>query len=166
MEDFGRALDRLYRKNVQSNVLEFRTHLPRYSLRAAAGKFLENQEITEEGWVEAPEDLRLGPDMFVAKSRATPWNRSFPMARCACFGTASQDRGRAGWCWPKNLETGGNDRYAVKRYQSEKSESEAQELAARVDSPGIAESGSIRPGISIRTKRNTASSPSSCGVLD
>ena len=51
VEDFGRALDRLYLKNVQSNVLEFRTHLPRYSLRAAAGKFLENQEIQKTaGW--------------------------------------------------------------------------------------------------------------------
>src|SRR5580704_19522796 len=35
VEDFERALNRLYLKNVQSNVLEFRTHLPRYSLRAA-----------------------------------------------------------------------------------------------------------------------------------
>src|SRR5579863_3894065 len=66
VEDFGRALDRLYLKNVQSNVLEFRTHLPRYSLEAAAGKFLDNREISEEGWVEAPENLRLSSDMFVA----------------------------------------------------------------------------------------------------
>src|SRR5579871_3588004 len=34
VEDFDRALDRLYLKHVQSTVLEFRTHLPRYSLRA------------------------------------------------------------------------------------------------------------------------------------
>ena len=65
--DFDRTLNRLYRENVQSNVLEFRTHLPRYSLKAAAGKFLENQEVTAEGWIEAPQDLRLAPDMFVAE---------------------------------------------------------------------------------------------------
>src|SRR5579863_2196212 len=34
VEDFSRALDRLYRENVQSKVLEFRTHLPLYSLKA------------------------------------------------------------------------------------------------------------------------------------
>src|SRR5580658_8481382 len=38
VSDFDRTLDRLYRKHVPSNVLEFRTHLPKYSLRAAAGK--------------------------------------------------------------------------------------------------------------------------------
>src|SRR5215472_7459 len=68
VEDFDRALDRLYRKHVQSTVLEFRTHLPKYSLRAAAGKFLDNEEITGQGWIEAPEDMRhLYPDMFVAE---------------------------------------------------------------------------------------------------
>src|SRR5271166_534129 len=67
VEDFERAVDRLYRKHVESKVLEFRTHLPRYSLKVAAGKFLENEEISEQGWVEAPEGLRLTPDMFVAQ---------------------------------------------------------------------------------------------------
>src|SRR5258708_6619485 len=47
VEDFSRALDRLYRIHVESTVLPFRTHLPRYSLRAAAGRFLENAEIGE-----------------------------------------------------------------------------------------------------------------------
>jgi len=51
VSDFDRALNRLYLENVQSKVLEFRTHLPKYSLRAAAGKFLENQEVTAEGWI-------------------------------------------------------------------------------------------------------------------
>ena len=38
VEDFDRALDRLYRKNVPSNVLEFRTHLPKYSLAGGGRK--------------------------------------------------------------------------------------------------------------------------------
>src|SRR5215467_14714951 len=44
VDDFTRALDRLYLKHVPSKVLAFRTHLPRYSLQVAAGKFLENEE--------------------------------------------------------------------------------------------------------------------------
>src|ERR1700687_904602 len=41
VDDFSRTVERLYRQHVQSNVIEFKTHLPRYSLRAAAGKFLD-----------------------------------------------------------------------------------------------------------------------------
>ena len=68
VDDFSRALDRLYRQHVQTNVIPFKTHLPRYSLRAAAGKFLDNEEVVEQGWVEAPEDMRqLYPDMFIAE---------------------------------------------------------------------------------------------------
>src|SRR2546429_662275 len=50
VEDFERALARLYRQHVTSNVRPFLTHLPLYSLEVAAGKFLENQEISEERW--------------------------------------------------------------------------------------------------------------------
>src|SRR5438094_851878 len=39
VEDFGRAVMRLYRELVQSTVRPFVTHLPRYSLAVAAGKF-------------------------------------------------------------------------------------------------------------------------------
>jgi SOS-response transcriptional repressor LexA len=120
VEDFGRALDRLYLKNVPSNVLEFRTHLPRYSLRAAAGKFLENQEITEEGWIETPEDLRLGPDMFVAEISGHSMEPRIPDGSLCVFrhGVAGSREGRL--VLVEDLETGGNNRYAVKRYRSEK----------------------------------------------
>src|SRR5438132_9839806 len=67
VEDFERALARLYRQHVQASVQEFVTHLPRYSLAVAAGRFLENQEVTAEGWEEAPAGLRLTPEMFVAR---------------------------------------------------------------------------------------------------
>src|SRR5271155_2046126 len=67
VDDFERALARLYREHVQSKVHPFVTHLPRYSLAVAAGKFLENQEVAEEGWEETPADLRLTPELFVAR---------------------------------------------------------------------------------------------------
>ena len=59
VDDFPRALNRLYRQHVQAEVQEFVTHLPRYSLMVAAGPFLDNKEITEEAWEEAPAGLRL-----------------------------------------------------------------------------------------------------------
>ncbi len=125
VEDFPRALDRLYLKNVQSNVLEFRTHLPKYSLRAAAGKFLENQEISEDGWVEAPEDLRLATDMFVAQIAGHSMEPRIPDGSLCVFrhGVVGSRQGRL--VLVENLESTGNNRYAVKRYESEKVQSEA-----------------------------------------
>ncbi len=116
MEDLDRALNQLYLKNVQSNVLEFRTHLPRYSLRAAAGKFLENQEIAEDGWVEAPEDLRLSTDMFVAQIAGHSMEPRIPDGSLCVFryGVVGSRIGRL--VLAEERGAGDNDRYAVKRY--------------------------------------------------
>jgi len=132
VEDFRRALDRLYLQNVQSNVLEFRTHLPRYSLRAAAGKFLENQEISEDGWVEAPDDLRLSTDMFVAKIAGRSMQPRIPDGSLCVFrhGVAGSRQGRL--VLVESLDGTGNDRYAVKRYQSEKAQSDDSWRHARI----------------------------------
>ncbi len=67
VDSFTRALDRLYSEYVEPVKVErYLTHLPLYSLRAAAGKLGEDMESVEEDWVRAPEGLRLGPDLFVA----------------------------------------------------------------------------------------------------
>ncbi len=118
VDDFDRAVDRLYRKNVQSNVLEFRTHLPKYSLRAAAGKFLENEEISEDGWVEVPENLRLTPDMFVAEIAGHSMEPLIPDGSLCVFlyGVVGSRTGRL--VLAEQLDTTGNNRYAVKRYRS------------------------------------------------
>jgi SOS-response transcriptional repressor LexA len=126
VDDFGRALDRLYLKNVQSNVLEFRTHLPRYSLRAAAGKFLENEEITADGWIEAPEDLRLSPDMFVAHIAGHSMEPLIPDGSLCVFryGVTGSRQGRL--VLVENRANGA-DQYTVKRYTSKKTESAESE---------------------------------------
>src|SRR5215472_15470519 len=67
VDDFDRALGRLYRRHVPCPVRPFVTHLPRYSLAVAAGRFLDNSEVTEEGWELAPNGLKLTPNMFVAR---------------------------------------------------------------------------------------------------
>lgn len=120
VDDFDRTLNRLYRQNVQSNVVEFRTHLPRYSLRVAAGKFLENDEVTEESWIEAPEDLRLAPGMFVARIEGHSMEPFIPDGSLCIFrsGVAGSRQGRL--VLVENLETAGNNRYTVKRYSSVK----------------------------------------------
>ena len=67
VDAFTRHLDLLYREHVEPAAVQpFRTHLPLYSLRAAAGRLGEEMESVEEDWVRAPEDIKLTPDLFVA----------------------------------------------------------------------------------------------------
>jgi phage repressor protein C with HTH and peptisase S24 domain len=123
VEDFDRALDRLYRKHVDSKVLEFRTHLPRYSLRAAAGRFLDNEEIVEEGWVEVPGSMpHLYPDMFVAEIVGASMEPLIPDGSLCVFraGVAGSRAGRL--VLAEDLEA---NAYAVKRYKSEKTPTES-----------------------------------------
>jgi phage repressor protein C with HTH and peptisase S24 domain len=122
VDDFARALNRLYLQNVQSNVIEFGTHLPRYSLKAAAGKFLENASIEEEGWIEAPEDLRLSTDMFVAQIAGHSMEPRIPDGALCVFryGVVGSRTGRL--VLAQERGAGGNDRYAVKRYHRDPSQ--------------------------------------------
>src|SRR5579862_680757 len=114
VEDYPRALDRLYRQHVPSKVLEFRTHLPRYSLQVAAGKFLENEEVTEQGWIEAPADLRLGPDMFVAQIAGHSMEPLIPDGSLCVFraGVTGSRVGRLVLAEDREANA-----FAVKRYQ-------------------------------------------------
>ncbi len=120
VEDFDRALNRLYRAHVPSKVLEFRTHLPRYSLRVAAGKFLENEEVNADGWIEVPGDLRLTPDLFVARIEGHSMEPLIPDGSLCVFrhGVAGSRQGRL--VLVEDTAAGGNNRYTVKRYVGEK----------------------------------------------
>jgi SOS-response transcriptional repressor LexA len=119
-DDFERALARLYREHVQSTVRPFITHLPRYSLAVAAGKFLENQEVQEEVWDEAPSDLRLTKELFVARIQGRSMEPRIPDGSLCVFrqGVTGSRQGRL--VLVEQLGGGANDRYTVKRYASEK----------------------------------------------
>lgn len=66
--DARATVDRLFDEFVDSEVRPFVSHLPFYSLRAAATKFGEQMESEEEPlrWVRVRENLRLHEGMFVA----------------------------------------------------------------------------------------------------
>jgi SOS-response transcriptional repressor LexA len=120
VEDFDRAVARLYRDHVGSSVQQFITHLPRYSLAVAAGKFLENPEVTAEGWEEAPADLKLTQEMFVAHIAGRSMEPKIPDGSLCVFrhGVTGSRQGRL--VLVERLGGGANDRYTVKRYVSEK----------------------------------------------
>ena len=121
VENFPRAVDRLYRKHVPSKVQEFRTHLPRYSLQVAAGKFLENNEVSEQGWIEAPADLRLTPEMFVAQIAGHSMEPLIPDGSLCVFraGVTGSRVGRLVLAEDREVNA-----FAVKRYRSEKTSTE------------------------------------------
>jgi phage repressor protein C with HTH and peptisase S24 domain len=67
VDAFSRVLDQLYGQHVEKLAVEpFRTHVPLYSLRAAAGGLGEEMPSEAEDWVRAPEGMRLDPYLFVA----------------------------------------------------------------------------------------------------
>ena len=123
VEDFPRALGRLYRQHVRSEAQPFVTHLPRYSLAVAAGPFLENR-VEEEAWEEAPPSLRLTREMFVARIAGQSMEPLIPDGSLCVFrrGVTGSRQGRL--VLVEALEQGGSDRYAVKRYRSEKRQSQ------------------------------------------
>jgi phage repressor protein C with HTH and peptisase S24 domain len=67
----SRTLERLFDAHVDSRIRKYITHLPVYSLKAAATKFGEDAEVEEEEnvreWLRAPEGIRLSQGMFVAQ---------------------------------------------------------------------------------------------------
>jgi phage repressor protein C with HTH and peptisase S24 domain len=68
VSSFETALQRLYEEHVQrTEVIPFVTHVPLYSLRAAAGKFGEDMDVEQEGWVGAPKLRKLDRNMFAAR---------------------------------------------------------------------------------------------------
>ncbi len=118
--DFARALDRLYRQHVPATVQEYVTHLPRYSLEVAAGNFKENREVTAEGWEEVAGGLKLTRQMFVARIAGRSMEPKIPDGSLCVFrlGVTGSRQGRL--VLVEALARGGNDRYTVKRYRSEK----------------------------------------------
>jgi len=133
VEDFPRALARLYREHVRSEAQPFITHLPRYSLAVAAGPFLENRVIEEasedQAWEEAPAGLRLTREMFIAEIVGHSMEPLIPDGSLCVFrrGATGSRQGRL--VLVEALGEAGGDRYTVKRYRSEKRQNDAGEWA-------------------------------------
>ena len=64
---FERALERLFEEHVDAAVEPYVTHLPVYSLRAAATRFGEEMEVEITGWERVPAGLRPARNLFIAQ---------------------------------------------------------------------------------------------------
>jgi phage repressor protein C with HTH and peptisase S24 domain len=119
--DFEKKLSELYRQHVPAQVLEFRTHLPRYSLAVAAGPFLTNPEdVSAEEWVETPPDLKLDAGMFVAEICGHSMEPKIPDGSLCVFRRNVVGSRNNRLVLVRNSELADDNQYTVKRYKSEK----------------------------------------------
>ena len=119
--DFDKTLSELYRKHVPSGVLQFRTHLPCYSLAVAAGPFLTNPEdVRIDEWIETPPDLKLDENMFLARIAGHSMEPRIPDGSLCVFrrNVVGSRNGRL--VLVRNSELADDNQYTVKRYRSEK----------------------------------------------
>ena len=120
------TVDRLFAQRVleteaasalDSRVIPFVTHLPLYGLRAAATKFGELMESEREGWVRAPERLRLSEGMFVAQVVGRSMEPRIPDGSFCIFrGPVTGSRQGRLVLGEKLDETDFASRFTVKRY--------------------------------------------------
>lgn len=127
--DLERTATRLYQQMVRPKILEFRTHLPLYSARVAAGFFLEDNVVEQaEDWLEMPADLRVEPNMFLVRITGRSMEPKIPDGSICVFrGDVSGTRqGKLLLIERRDVSESGG-RYTVKRYRSKKDESETEE---------------------------------------
>ncbi len=128
VDGFERTLERLYEEHVEVEVEPFVTHLPLYSLRAAATKFGEDHEVEAEGWVKAPPKLRLTPEMFVARVVGRSMEPRIPDGSLCIFraGVVGSRQGKLVLV-ERYGTTETSARYTIKKYTSRKVQSGEEE---------------------------------------
>jgi SOS-response transcriptional repressor LexA len=126
-----RTLADLYRRHVASTVQPFRTHLPLYAARAAATKFSEQQSvpgsIDDAAWVEVPPGVNLREGMFIARveGRSMEGGKvNIPSGSLCIFRDIKGSRqGKLVLIENRSGRKGEAERYTIKQYWSEKTQS-------------------------------------------
>ena len=121
------TLQELFREHVlglerePARILPFVTHLPLFSLRAAAGRFGEDMEVEPEDWVEAQPGLRLTKDMFVVRVAGHSMEPRIPDGSLAVFRyqPAGSRQGKVALVWNRGASESGGE-FTVKVYRSRK----------------------------------------------
>ncbi len=118
--NFDRTLNRLYAQHVPST----RAVIPRWTLRVAAGHFLDNAEVEPEGYEEAPPGVRHTPDLFAAQIVGTSMEPLIPNGSVCLFRKFGAGSRQGKLVLVEEQGRGANDRYTVKRYTSAKRQRE------------------------------------------
>ena len=123
----GKGLDELYEDHVDSRIRPYETHLPVWSLRAAATRFGEDEGVEIESWARVP-GLRLSEGMFVAHVVGRSMEPLIPDGSLCVFRTpvVGSRQGRK-LLIEQFGASADSARYTIKRYTSEKSYNAAEE---------------------------------------
>lgn len=119
VRNFDQTLNRLYSQHVQST-FSARTHVPLWSLRVAAGRFLDNAEVEPEGYEELPATVRNASGLFAARIVGTSMEPLIPDGSVCLFRPFGAGTRNGKLVLVEELGRGLNDRYTVKRYVSKK----------------------------------------------
>jgi hypothetical protein len=108
------------RGGTSPKILHFRTHLPLYSLAAAAGKFGAQQaEVYPEDWVElSPGPIRITRDMFVTHIEGHSMEPVIPDGGLCAFRSHVSTPYDGKILLMEDFGDAGGNRYAVKRYHT------------------------------------------------
>jgi SOS-response transcriptional repressor LexA len=129
VDAFTRMLERLYAEHVEEPaVAPFRTHVPLFTLRAAAGSLGDEMTAEAEEWIPAPEGMRLDRGLFAAHVVGRSMEPRIPDGSLNLFrlNPAGSRQGKI-----LLIERFGiadqSARYTVKRYTSRKKVNEAED---------------------------------------
>lgn len=121
--DIDRTAQALYRRFVQSTVHRFETHLPLFSIRAAAGGFGRDMAAHAEGWLEVhlPGRRNLSQDLFLIRIEGRSMEPDIPDGSLCVFRSYYGGSRKGGIFLVQRIATmdeGGE--VTIKRYSSEK----------------------------------------------
>jgi SOS-response transcriptional repressor LexA len=111
---------RLYLKYIRPEVLRFRTHLPLYSLEAAAGKFGKQMGVEPEGWIEVWPEIPLTEDMFLTHIKGHSMEPLIPNGSLCAFKADISGLNEGKVVLVEQYGEAGGNRYTVTRYWGSK----------------------------------------------
>jgi SOS-response transcriptional repressor LexA len=121
--NFDQTLNRLYSRHI-STARRSATHVPLYSLRSAAGQFLENEEVEPEDWEELPAGVSAKKGMFAAHIVGTSMEPLVPDGSVALFQYEAVGSRQGRLVLVEEKRRGGGSAYTLKRYTSRKVQTE------------------------------------------
>ncbi len=139
VRSFENALGRLYGEHIgaapreRGKVVPFVTHLPLYTLRAAAGRFGQDMEVEPEEWVGVPAGVRPGPDLYAVHVTGHSMEPEIPDGSIAIFRAlpAGSRQNRRVLVWRRGASAEGGE-FTVKVYESDKTVIEDGWLHTRI----------------------------------
>lgn len=120
VRDFPAAAERLYRRRVLGESAPA-GQVPRYSLRAAAGRFGQDMEAEPEGHAALPAGVRFSPELFAVHIQGRSMEPEVPDGATAVFRVlpAGSRQGKRVLVWRRGASESGGE-FTLKVYSSRK----------------------------------------------